>query len=186
LERELGVTYKTAWRMFHQIRKMMEDDEPLDGEVEIDEAYIHPNPTKRTTAKPHESKTILGMTERGGRVIAKHVKSSGVRVLSPVIQKYVSKDSIVFTDEHGSYRQLAKNGYTHVSVNHRAGEYVKGNIHTQNIENFWSNLKRGIHGVYRGVGKEHLQNYINEYAWRYSHRTDVRPLFLTLLETVSS
>lgn len=84
LERTLGVTYKTAWRMFHQIRKMMADDgKDLSGEVEVDEAYIHPDPGKRSSAKAHNSQVVFGMVERGGRAKVKHVKSSGARVLVP-------------------------------------------------------------------------------------------------------
>lgn len=91
LERMLGVTYKTAWRMFHQIRKLMADEEGmLGGEVEVDEAYFHPNPQRRSTAKPNNSQIVFGMVERGGRAKVRHVKSSGVRVLVPEIQRILT------------------------------------------------------------------------------------------------
>lgn len=187
LERELGVTYKCAHRMFHEIRKRMVDIEgPLTGEVELDEAYFHPNPERRSTAKPHHSQVVFGMVERGGRAKALHVKSSGVRVLQPEIVKHVATTATIYTDEHGSYRTLHRKGYEHKTINHTKQEYVTGPIHTQNVENLWSNMKRGITGVYRHVDAKYLQAYVNEYAFRYSHRNDYQPMFWTLLETVVS
>lgn len=108
-QRISGVTYKTAWRIFKQVRLMMADDDTLlDADVEVDEAYMHPNPQKRSTAKPHNSQVMFGMVERGGRARIKHVKSSGVRVLIPEIQKNIGKTATIFTDEHGSYRLLKR------------------------------------------------------------------------------
>lgn len=92
LERTLGVTYKTAWRMFHQIRKMMDDDDyMLTDEVEVDEMYMHPNPQKRSTAKAHASETVFGMVERGGKAKVRHVKSAGVRALVPEIKEGIKR-----------------------------------------------------------------------------------------------
>lgn len=171
LERELGVTYKTAWRMFHQIRKMMADeDRDLDGEVEIDEVYFHPNPQRRSTAKKHNSQTVLAMVERKGTAKARHIKSSGVRSIMPEVVKEVFPNATVFTDEHQVYTFLDKWGYKHENVKHSSGEYVRGNAHTQNVENLFSNMKRGIKGVYRHVDAKYLQAYVDEYAFRYSHR----------------
>lgn len=103
LERELGVTYKTAWRMFHQIRKMMAaDDKPLSGEVEVDEMYLGANPLRRSTAKPHNKQIVFGMVERGGRAKVKHVQSAGVRVLQPQIVKNVGAKAVIYSDEHGA------------------------------------------------------------------------------------
>jgi len=184
LERMLGVTYKTAWRMFHQIRKLMADDgEMLTGEVEIDEMYAHPNPQRRSTAKSHNSQVVLGMVERKGRAKVKHVKSSGVRVLKPAILGSVATNAQVFTDQHGAYRSLYRHGFDHKTINHSIQRYVDGNTHTQNVENLWSNVKRGIYGVYRHVDPKYLQAYIDEYAFRYSNR-DNRKMFDTLLEKI--
>lgn len=114
LERELGVTYKTAWRMFNQIRKLMADDNDLlNGDVEVDEAYFHPNPQKRSSAQAHKSEAVFGMVERGGRARVKHVKSTGVRVLQPTIAKNVAPTARVYSDEHGSYRTLNRRGFKH-------------------------------------------------------------------------
>lgn len=173
LERELGVTYKTAWRMFHQIRKMMGDDgSMLSGEVEVDEMYVHPDTEKRSTAKAYQSQTVFGMVERGGRAKAKHVKSAGVRVLTPEIQQGVKRGATIYSDQARVYDKLDVHGYPHASINHGINRYVDGNIHTQNVENLWSNMKRGIKGVYRHVDAQYLQAYIDEYAFRYSHRND--------------
>jgi transposase len=180
LERTLGVTYKTAWRMFHQIRSMMGNDDELGGEVEVDETYMHPDPRKRSSAKPHNSQIVFGMVERGGRAKVKHVKSSGTRVLVPEIKESVKPGSIIYSDEHRSYMKLLLHGYPHETINHSEHQYVAGRVHTQNIENFWSNMKRGIKGVYRHVDAQYLQAYADEYAFRYSHRKHPS-MFMALL-----
>lgn len=185
LERMTGVTYKTAWRMFHQIRKLMaEDGMPLFGQVEVDETYIHPNPQRRSTAKSHNSQVVFGMVERGGRAKVKHVKSAGSRVLIPAIRENIRPASTIYSDEARVYGKLAVWGYQHDSVIHSVGEYVRGNVHTQNIENLWSNAKRGIRGVYRHVSAKHLQGYIDEYAFRYSYRKQTHQMFDLILMNV--
>jgi len=186
LERELGVTYKTAWRMFHQIRKMMSaDDKPLDGEVEVDEMYLGANPARRSTAKAHDQQVVFGMVERGGRAKVKHVKLAGSRVLIPAIVNNVKATSRIFSDEARVYGKLAVWGYNHDTVIHSVHEYVRGNTHTQNVENLWSNMKRGIKGVYRHVDAKYLQAYVDEYAFRYSHRKDFQPMFWALTGRIS-
>jgi len=173
LERELGVTYKTAWRMFHQIRKMMgDDDHNLTGEVEVDETYIKADPQKRSSVSRHrgDSEILFGMVQREGKAKVRHVRSTGVSVLQPEIEKSVDNRAVVYSDEHRSYVSLPKIGYEHNSVNHSRRQYVAGHIHTQNVENLWSNMKRGIRGVYRHVDPKYLQAYADEYAFRYSHR----------------
>lgn len=181
-QRISGVTYKTAWRIFKQVRLMMADDNSqLDTQVEVDEAYMHPNPQKRSTAKPHEGQVLFGMVERGGRARIKHVISSGTRVLVPEIQKNIEQTATIYSDEHGSYRLLKKRGYHHETVNHGKQQYVVGWVHTQNVENFWSQFKRGIYGVYRHCDPNYLQHYANEYAFRYSNRKSDTPMFELIL-----
>ena len=192
LERELGVTYKTAWRMFHQIRKMMADDENdmLSGDVEVDETYMQPDPQKNTRVKAkqpnkryYDSEIIFGMVERDGRAKVRHVKSSGVSALVPEINKSVTKRSTIFSDEHRSYMKIKVWGYGHLTVKHSDLEFVAGRVHTQNVENLWSNMKRGIRGVYRHVDAKYLQAYANEYAFRYSHRKGVS-MFWAIMDRV--
>lgn len=178
LERELGVTYKTAWRMFNHIRQLMSSDgNILTGSVEVDEAYFHPDTQKRTTAKAHNSQVVFGMVERKGRAVVKHVPTSGVRILSKEIAKGIDKSATVYSDTHRSYRHLTKAGYVHLTINHSEQEYVVGERHTQNVENLWSNIKRGITGVYRHVDPKYLQLYVDEYAFRYSNR-NMQPKYM--------
>lgn len=192
LERELGVTYKTAWRMFHQIRKMMADDndDTLGGDVEVDETYMHADPSKNTRIKPklpgkryYESEVIFGMVERNGRAKVRHLKSAGVRVLQPEIKKSIDQQATIYSDEHRSYIHLYKAGFKHWTVNHSKQQFVVGHVHTQNVENLWSNMKRGIRGVYRHIDAKYLQAYANEYAFRYSHRNSVS-MFWAILDRV--
>lgn len=186
LERELGVTYKTAWRVFHQIRKMMASGGQLSGDVEVDEMYIQADPAKRSSVTPHNSQVVFGMVERGGKAKAVHVRSAGVRVLIPEIKAGIKAGSMVYSDEHRSYLKLPMHGFPHETVNHSRQEFVRGTIHTQNVENLWSNMKRGITGVYRHVDAAYLQAYIDEYAFRYSHRNDHMPMFWALMLQVKN
>jgi transposase len=188
-QRISGVTYKTAWRIFKQVRLMMGDESDetlLNDNVEVDEAYMHPNPQRRSTAKPHNSQVVFGMVERGGRARIKHVKSSGVRVLVPEIQKNIDQTATIYSDEHGSYKLLKRRGYQHETVTHSKQQYVVGRIHTQNVENFWSQFKRGIYGVYRHCDKQYLQHYANEYAFRYSNRKSDIPMFELVLARLTN
>jgi transposase len=185
LERELGVTYKTAWRMFHQIRKMMaSDDKFTAGEVEIDEMYLGPDPRKRTTAKPRDKEIVFGMVERGGKAKALHVQKTGKHLVN-IVKDEVDMNVTVYSDRYTPYRALYWSGYTHKTVNHQQGQYVNGTTHTQNVENLWSNMKRGIKGVYRHVDPIYLQAYIDEYAFRYSHRNNYQPMFWALINKVN-
>lgn len=188
LERELGVTYKTAWRMFHQIRKMMADDSnKLDGDVEIDEMYLGANPRKRTSVKAGEGETVFGAVQRGGRVKVTHIEQARADVLIDRVHKDVDKTAQVYSDGLMAYRTLYNTGWKHKSVNHVL-EYVDKkdpSIHTNNIENVWSNMKRGIKGVYRHVDAQYLQAYLDEYSFRYSRRNDYQPMFWAIMRKVT-
>ena len=182
LERELGVTYKTAWRMFRLIRHelMDQDDDQLRGEVEIDEMYS--GGRKRKHGRTPAPKTpVLGMVERGGRVAAKVIRDPSALSVTPEIRKRVNPESTVYTDTWGGYVMLARDGMDHRTIKHREGIFVSGNVHTQTIENFWSLVRRGITGVYHAVSPKYLQGYLNEYVWRYNHRDDDAAMFLGLL-----
>jgi transposase-like protein len=177
LQREIGVTYKCAWRMMHQIRTLMNTDKQLSGEVEVDETYVHANVYKRSTAQKRYGRTgqragqvLFGAVERGGRVRIWHVKSAGARILQPLIRKNVKEGTLIHTDGYRAYRRLPQMGFGHRWTDHGRGEYYTEDSYTQNIENVWSHFKRGIKGVYRHVDNKYLQAYANEYAWRYSNR----------------
>lgn len=193
IQRELGVTYKTAWRMMHQIRSMMGGQErQLQGEVEVDETYVHPNSFKRSSARRRYGRDarrtgeiLFGAVQRGGSVKVWHVKSSGVRVLQPLIRHNVKPGTLIHSDGWQAYRTLPRYGYEHRTTNHSIGEYVTPDSYTQNIENVWSHFKRGIKGVYRHVEPGYLQLYADEFAWRYNHR-HLNVLFWHLLGDVIS
>jgi len=187
IERETGVTYKTAWRMFHQIRSLLqEDNEPTSGEVEIDETYIGSRKPGKRGRGAEGKTTVFGIAQRKGNItalITPDIKSS---TLYPVIKKYVLPDSMIYTDEFQAYRSLKKHGYNHKRVHHASKVFVQGNAHTNTIEGFWSVLKRGIDGVYHAVSQKYLQDYINEYSFRYNHRGDEKPMFKTVLSQITT
>jgi transposase len=195
LERELGVTYKTAWRMFNKIRNelMEQDDTPLNGPVEADETFMGGKPrlSERRAAmaqgrapknywmKPRP--IVFGAVERGGRVKATVIPNSQAATVQGQIREYVMPRSLVYTDDWRGYLSLHKRGYEHRKINHTARVYVQGDVHTQTIDGFFAMLKNAIRGVHHGVSEKWLQGYLNEYAWRYNHRDDRRAMFLTLL-----
>jgi transposase len=186
LERELGVTYKTAWRMAKLIRQelMTQDDEPLDGEVEADETYVggRRRGTKRGRPGEDSHKTpVFGMVERRGRVAAMPVRNVKAKTLMPHVRKKVLPRSVVYTDELKSYDGLARSGYHHERIHHAEQVYVSGNVHTNTIDGFWSLVKRGINGVYHAVSAKHLHGYLNEYTYRYNHRGKNQEQFKKLL-----
>jgi len=202
IQRETGVTYKTAWRMFKQIRTLMSEDVSLEGEaVEMDETLIggklsnmHKSKRPKGTGfsgRPTGAmaKTIVvGMVERTGqgRVVALIADDATKSTLHGIAKEYILPDSIVYTDEWRAYRGLEKvNGYEHRRVNHSAGVYVIGTTHTNTIEGFWSLVKRGIGGVYHSVSKKYLQTYLDEYSFRYNRRNGDQPMFTSLLEQVA-
>ena len=200
MERELGVTYKTAWRMFKQIRELFDEDGdgPLTGTVEMDETYVGGRPRyrgalkpeknqfgqtkkgRRALSHPNQKKPVFGMVTRGGQVRALATGDTKGTTLMPIIEAHILPGTMVFTDEAMMYRSLTRRGYPHKRVHHQAKVYVDGDVHTNTIEGFWSLLKKGIGGVYNAVGADYLQNYVNEYAFRYNHRKDDAPMFRTM------
>jgi transposase len=185
IQRELGVTYKTAWRMFKQIRSLLQEDTPaLTGEVEVDETYVG-GIRRGKRGRGAEGKTkVIGAVQRQGKVIARVVPDVKRHTLVPFMNAKVDRNATLYTDEFPSYDTMTRIGYKHLRIEHSAKEYVRGSIHTNNIEGFWSLLKRGIGGVYHSVSEKYLQDYINEYGFRYNHRKDDEPMFLTVLERV--
>ena len=179
LHRALGVTQKTAWFMLHRIRLAMQDDRgsKLSGQIEVDESMIggksrnmHRN---KRAQKIHgtggtDKEIVFGMVERDGRVRALHVSSRRRYELQKAIRDNIEAGSAIFSDELKSYDGLADD-YEHAVINH-AIEYVNGHVHTNTMENFWSLLKRGLHGTYISVEPFHLFRYIDEQVFRYNTR----------------
>ncbi len=190
LERELGVTYKTAWRMFNRIRNELmsdEDDEPLSGDVEIDETSWGGKPrrklkNRREAAIFREAKTtVLGMVERGGRVRLRVIPSRRGPGLSRAVRTHVNPSAFIITDDWQAYKPLRGEYLGHGVINHSAGLYVKGDIHTNTIEGFFGNLKTGMRGAYKHVSDKWIQSYLDEYAWRHNNRDSGRAMFEALL-----
>ncbi len=191
LERELGVTYKTAWRMFNLIRNQLmdQDESDLAGEVEADETYMggrRKGKTGRPGGADKKKTPDFGMVERGGRVVAMTVDNVQAATLLPQMQKRILPAAVVYTDEYPSYGQLHRSGYDHRRIHHKEGVYVSGDVHTNTIEGFWSLVKSGIRGSHHAVSAKWLQGYLNEYAWRYNHRNDPRGMFELLLLRAAS
>jgi transposase len=181
LERELGVTYKTAHRMMRRIRTELmtdEDDDPLSGDVEVDETsvrgrYRGPKRDTSEAAKWRERQpVVVGMAERGGRVRLRIVPSRRGYAVSRAVRANVNPSSILFTDDWRAYRPLKREYLDHRVINHSAGLYVDGETHTNTIEGFFGNLKTGMRGAYKHVSLRYLQSYLDEYAFRYNHRKD--------------
>jgi transposase-like protein len=181
IARTLGITQKSAWFMLHRIREAMKESgsEPLSGVIEMDETFVggkitnmHKSKRPKGTglsgqAKGAMAKTIVvGMVERGGRVKAEVVQARTHEVLCKLQNENIAEGSLLITDEWKGYNQTQ---FEREVINH-ATEYVNGMIHTNGIENFWSLLKRGLHGTYISVEPFHLFRYIDEQAFRYNHR----------------
>jgi transposase-like protein len=192
MEREIGVTYKTAHRMMKRIRTHLmtdEDQQPLSGDVEIDETSwggkARVPMTREQAAAFRESKaTVVGMIERGGKVRARVTSSRRGAPLSRAMRANVNPTSIIFTDDWASYKPLRRHYIDHKIINHSAGLYVEGSTHTNTIERFFGNLKTGMQGAYKKVSTRYLQTYVNEYTWRHNaqrDRAELGPLFEQLL-----
>jgi transposase len=179
LERDLGVTYKTAWRMAKQIRSLMGmSDLKLGGVVEVDEAYMEKMKTPHSKAGVPK---VLGMVERGGSAKAVMLHKSGMLTTIPLIKSEVRSGSSLMTDSASMFR--GKNFPDHGinSVNHSAKEYAFGAIHTNTVEGFIGQIKRSIDGTYHRISVKYLQNYLDEFSWRLSNSRTQIPLFPLLL-----
>ena len=190
LHRMLGVTYKTAWFMCHRIREAMKTDPvtsgPLGGEskiIEADETYYGKLETPRPRSKcatpytkggntgPAKKRAVLGLVERGGIVRTFHIHRATAAEVRAVIVKNVSRKSDLHTDESKIYTRLGGEFAAHKTVNHRSGEYVRDDVHTNSIENHWSVFKRGMHGTYQHCGEAHLHRYLAEFEFRHNNRS---------------
>ncbi|HEY2582660.1 MAG TPA: IS1595 family transposase [Mucilaginibacter sp.] len=196
LERQLGVTYKTAWRMGHQLRKLMSNgklSDLLSGVIEADETFIggknkNMHKAKRDMMNANGTGTInkipvLAVLERGGNVktkVLQHNKDANMTTMVPMVKNNVAPGSVLVTDGHGAYRILAGE-YSHEVVSHGEDEYVRGTFHTNTIEGYFSHLKRMISGTHIHVSQKHLQAYVDEHSFRYVHRKEGQEMFKTVL-----
>jgi transposase-like protein len=182
IHRDIGVSQKSTWFMLQRIRLALQGEKggKLSGEVEVDETFIGGKARNMHKAKrervitgrgPQGKEVVFGMVERGGKVIAGHVDTRKKKDLQPLIRERIEAGSAIFSDELKSYDGL-ESDYQHAVINH-AVEYVNGNVHTNTMENFWSLLKRGLHGTYISVEPFHLFRYVDEQAFRYNNRKDM-------------
>jgi transposase-like protein len=191
LQRQLGVTYKTAWRMGHEIRKHMAD---VDGEaliggpgsvVEIDEAIIGGSVSGMGNGYMGNKTILVGMVERGGQMVTKVVKSRTKVAMHSLIQSHVLTGTTISTDEMGGYKDIADKGYVHIKVNHNRGQYVsrETGASVNAVEGFWSQLQRGINGTHVMVSGKHLDKYAKEFEYRFNRRNCGETMFGELVTT---
>lgn len=185
IQRQLGCKYETAWRMMMKIRGLMKEEGKLKGNLEVDETYFRAKPwrTVRPLAYNGRAQTVVGIVERGGRAKAFVIPTNSKHFLLKTIEENTENIFSIYTDSLPAYKDLGLK-YPHHTVVHTRGQYVDGHKYTNNIENVWSHVKRGIYGVYRVVHPEYLQLYLDEYLFRYSHRFDTEPMFCLLLEKI--
>ncbi len=192
LHRMIGVTYKTAWFMFHRIREAMGenyDNDPLGGEgkiVEADETYHgkrdvpYVSPRRKAEGRPYtksgksggaQKRVIVGLVERKGRVRTFHVNIATKKTVREILVKNADRRSKLYTDESRLYTKTGEEFARHKTTNHSSGEYVRGEVHSNTIENVFSVFKRGMKGVYQHCGEAHLFRYLREFDFRYNRRS---------------
>lgn len=183
LWRMLGFgSYRTAWFMAHRIREGMRElkfDTPMGGEgktVEADETYVggkeknkHAKKRKASNIGGQGKEIVFSLVERGGKVRSHHVASVTAKTLRPILLEQLDGKTALMTDDAGQYRHMNKD-FAHETVNHGAGEYVRGHAHTNTIEGYFSVMKRGITGTYHHVSQQHLKRYLAEFDFRYNER----------------
>ena len=208
LMREIGVTYKTAWRMLKQIRLAMGDEDMktyFETIVEIDETYVGGKPRKgnkgrndngdNTDSKNKRGRgtkktPVVGVIDRDNKKVHAKValpnkdgkKLTGKQLLT-ILNEVTKAGATVMTDEFRSYNILSANGFIHLKVDHTR-EFAVGATHTNNIESFWATLKRGVYGIYHSISVKYLQNYVNEFCFRYNNRKNGNMFDLLLVKTI--
>ncbi|WP_340110557.1 IS1595 family transposase [Pikeienuella sp. HZG-20] len=183
LHRSIGVTYKTAWFMFHRIREAMRSDDDVSmfggggGVVEVDETFIGRDKSKKPLGMKkgrghHHKYKILSLVDRStGKVKSVVVDDLKQTTLLPILRENIAKEAVVYTDEAKQYVNLKRDFATHDFTTHGRGEYVRGGVHTNTIEGYFSIFKRGMKGTYQHCGRQHLHRYAAEFEFRYNNRT---------------
>ncbi|MDA4848240.1 IS1595 family transposase [Hoeflea poritis] len=185
VQRTIGVTYKTAWRMCNLIRQYMgyvDGDNilggPDGGVVEADKAFYGGR-----DKRGHDDKSVaLGATERGGETVTRVIPSRRSKHVMPALLNWVKPGSRIATDEAPVFKELAEHGHMHGTVNHRDGEYVRGNVHTNTIEAFWGHVKHSMKGTYVSVSPKWLQTYLWEFEFRQNLRKNPHLMLELLLQ----
>jgi len=190
LERELEVTYKTAWRILMLIRKALKrSSDKLSGDVEVDSAYIGGHYASGKYNK-HQKQAIasksvvMGAVERGGNIRISVVPDSTAKSQGGFVVQAVAKDGTRLMTDGTSALDGVAMGYDRYMVNHKKGEYVRGDAYTNTIDGFWSHVKRSIKGTHKVVSKKHLQSYLDGFVFHYDNRHSDKERFSVLLGTV--
>ena len=179
LKRMVGVSYKTAWFLCHRIRHAMATlvENPLSGIVEVDETYVGGKARSGSKAAKGKGRgyrgnkaMVIGAVERDGAIRLKVRSKADRKTLHAFVERYAGEAASVFTDEHAGYVGIERKDRKHETVNHAAEEYVRGNVHTNSVENVWSLLKRSIIGAFHHVSVDHLPKYLDELEWRFNNR----------------
>jgi len=176
LHRTLGVTLKTAWFMSHRIREAMREDGEFffgsgGGAVEADETFIGRAEGKKVRRGVGHKRKVLSLVDRDtGRAKSVVVKDLKKSTVLPILRENIAREARIYSDEASHYSTLNRDGYSHEWVNHRADEYVRGDVHTNTIEGYFSIFKRGMRGVYQHCAEKHLHRYLAEFDFRYSNR----------------
>ena len=176
MHRMLGISYKSTWFMTHRLREAMRagDLAPMGGAggtVEADETFIGRKEESVKRRGHGHKNAVLSLVERGGQVRSFHVDGTSAADVMPIIRKNVAKETSMMTDEGGHYSRLGSDFASHESVSHKADEYVRGDVHTNTVEGYFSIFKRGMKGVYQHCSEKHLHRYIAEFDFRYNNRT---------------
>jgi len=189
LERQLAVTYKTAWRILHLIRKALKQDGLLTGDVEMDTAYFGGRfKSGKYNEKQKEAiaakAVVMGAIERGGKARLLVVPDSTAKTHGDFLAETVSPNADrLMTDKTNRMDNVAK-GFNRLSVDHSKGEYVRGDVHANTIDAFWSHIKRSITGTHKVVSKKHLQEYLNAFVFHRNNGGNDKQRFFALLESV--
>ena len=164
---------------------MAQDADLLSGEVEVDEAYIGGR-RKGPRGRGAKNKIpVIGMVERKGNIRVVTAEDTTRYNLHKIIKKNVKIGTRLITDDYNGYHRIDESGYKHDTINHSAYQYVLGDIHTNPIEGFWSQLKRSLRGTHHSVSPTHLQSYLDEFVWKYNRRASSEPNFEVLLGQLS-
>jgi transposase len=194
LQRQIGVTYKTAYRMGMQIRKLTEKAESFDsmlsGHIELDEAYVGGKAKDGTRGRGASGKTVVfALAERNGRIKARVVQNAQTVSLRPIVHELVERGSTISTDELRSYGLLTKDGYRHGRVNHAQGEYARYvckslTYHVNTCEGFFRLFKASVRSTHIHISGKHMQRYLDEFTFRANHRERVNGMFDLLVEAL--
>lgn len=182
LAKNVGVRQKTAWRIAHAVREMMNMSHmqfpAIGGITELDEKYVGGKPRKEQgvthkRGKGTDKQGVLVMVERGGHVRAELIKNASYDEIAPHVKRHVDKDAFLMTDQNPVYRRLGKEFLGHACVNHGEGEFARGEVHNNTAESFNANVERAKFGVFHRLSKVHLPRYLDELSFRWNHRQPV-------------